>query len=487
MSLRRALPLSLVVFGLLLAWLLVRSLNADDGASAEEIQLAAERFATTPSVAGGVDMATSMEASGDVRWVSWLLDLHRFNYSTSTDAAAFSALSELTGVEQVGQRQADFAAFGTWNRSSAEAEAPGAGYRQWKQAIYDRIDAGYAEFLADIDDELLPHVHWGGARRGDIPELNEPIRVGSLEAPWLKDDDIVMGVEIDGVAVAYPVRILGRHELANDTIADVPVSLVYCTLCRSGLLFDRRIVGDSTAGDSTAGDGTAGDSTALLTFQTSGLLLDSNKVMIDNETESLWSHFAGMAIAGPLKGTELAQFPVTTTTWSDWLNDHPDTATIEPPGPTFFDDPERPALAYDYSSEAYANYYASDDVWFPIAQPGSVLDDKIEVIGLRHEGDALALPVATLDGQDPMVFNVGGRAFLVVPTPGGARVYSGSGLDGDESDGPQPIGVEQANEQEAVLADGSTVQRVPVPQVFWFAWHASNPATEVWSIDEGTG
>ena len=131
----------------------------------------------------------------------------------------------------------------------------------------------YEELLADVDDELqLAGIMWGGVRRGGIPELNDPLRLKAAEATFMTDEELVLGAVVDGVAVAYPLRFLARHELANDTIGSVPVSVVFCTLCRSGWVFDRRADG------------------RILDFETSGLLLDSNKLMVDRQTDSLWHH-----------------------------------------------------------------------------------------------------------------------------------------------------------------------------------------------------
>ena len=175
------------------------------------------------------------------------------------------------------------------------------------------------------DEVLLSQIQWGGVARGGIPELNDPVRLPASSADWMTAEELVLGVVVDGEAMAYPVRILAHHELANDEIAGIPVSMVYCTLCRSGLLFDRRVDG------------------AVLDFQTSGLLVESNKIMVDVQTDTLWRHQTGIGLSGPLEGVELAQYPVLTTTWAEWPEADPDTEVLDIPGPIFPDAASSPS------------------------------------------------------------------------------------------------------------------------------------------------
>ncbi len=67
----------------------------------------------------------------------------------------------------------------------------------------------------------------------------------------------MFGVELNGDARAYPLRILHWHEMMNDVVGGVPVSLAYCTLCGAGVLYE------------TAVDGTVYD------FDSSGLLYEA--------------------------------------------------------------------------------------------------------------------------------------------------------------------------------------------------------------------
>ncbi len=421
-------------------------------------------FLESPNSGKSAVIATEMGDTGDIRWAPWILDLHRLAQSTITDRNAIEALGELSGLEAGRNRGEDFQIYGTWAQSLQID--PGAGYREWKLGLYGIIDDEFAELLATVpSDQLLSEIHWGGVTRGGIPELNDPARLPVSEAEWMVPEELVLGVEFDDSAVAYPVRILGHHELANDIIDGVPVSIVYCTLCRTGLAFDRRF--DSNGEEQ------------VLDFQTSGLLWSSNKVMVDNQTDTLWQHLSGVGIGGPLEGEVLTQLPLVTTTWADWIAEHPDSETLELPPPIFFPEtPERPPIAYPYDpGGAYQGYYENPDVWFPILDTPDVFALKTPVLGLSYGGESLAVEVEALQQEGPLVFEVGGQTVLAVPTDGGARVFDANGTGLSDGDQPtfEPLGTTAVR-----LSDGTELARLVVPQAFWFAWFGDHQETKTW-------
>lgn len=407
-----------------------------------------------------------MGRSGEVRFAPWLVDMSQLGLSTRVTGLAIDVLAGLSGIASSNNSFADFARYGTWVES--EAIDPGPGYRRWKVGLFGGIDPQFGPLLDSIpDDELLGRIRWGGVRRGGIPELNNPARISAAEASeWITADEIVLGVEIDGESVAYPFRIVGHHELVNDEVAGRPVSLVYCTLCRTGLLFDRRVEGQ------------------VLDFQTSGLLTNSNKVMVDVQTDTLWHHAAGVGIGGPLLDVRLDVLPMETTTWAEWLADHPDTEVLDIPPPIFFEDPERPPIAYGYEAAGpYASYYEQDEVWFPIRQTSGQLADKAQVLGVLIGDEALAISVDDVVGGPSRYFGVGTAAVVVVPGSVGARVYDASGsalLDDGLVDGAEVV-ISSSDSRQAVVEDGTTLPRLAVEQGFWFSWFDRHPTSRTWT------
>ena len=141
-----------------------------------------------------------------------------------------------------------------------------------------------------------------------------PKLIDAKDADYLTGDEQVFGVSIDGDSRAYPLRIMDWHEMFNDVIGGVPVALAYCTLCGSGILYDTRVEGRE----------------APFVFGSSGFLYRSNKLMYDQETNSLWNQFVGRPVVGPLTGSgiELKILPVAITSWRKWQERHPETKVL---------------------------------------------------------------------------------------------------------------------------------------------------------------
>lgn len=398
--------------------------SSDDAA----VHDAATVFLQQHSNAAASAFVESVAVDGDRRWAPWLVDVLRLGRSNLLDQRIGEVLEQLSGIPS-GARVPNLVAYGGWVQSAGLDG--GDGYPDFKVGSYELIDPRFGELLRSVESQHdLAAIQFGGVPLGGIPELNSPKRISAANATWMTPDEAVLGVDLGGEAVAYPLRILRNHELVNDVVGGLPISVVYCTLCRSALVFDGR-VGDQT-----------------LTFLTSGLLLNSNKIMYDNETGSLWQHLTGTAIGGPLLGTELDLLAIEHVRWNDWVSAYPDTAIIDLPDPIFFENPERPPLAYDYTPDAaYKSYYESDQLWFPVLDAPDDFGAKTEVVGIEHDGKAIAIELAAITA--PFDITVGNETFHVEPTGPGVRVTD---LGGD---------------------------LVVVEQSFWFAWYGNHPDTEI--------
>ena len=139
----------------------------------------------------------------------------------------------------------------------------------------------------------LGEIFSGGVPRDGIPPIDRPRFAAIAEVQKLyTGTEPVISVEINGEAKAYPLGILMTHEIVNDTLGGVPISVTYCPLCNSAIVFDRRI-GDK-----------------VYDFGVSGKLRNSDLVMWDRQTESWWQQFTGEGIVGEMTGTELTMLPV---------------------------------------------------------------------------------------------------------------------------------------------------------------------------------
>ena len=151
----------------------------------------------------------------------------------------------------------------------------------------------------------------GGVGRDGIPPIDNPSFVTVQEADgWLGDKEPVVLVEVNGEAKAYPIQILTWHEIVNDEIGGVPVSVTFCPLCNSAIAFDRRFEG------------------AVLDFGVSGNLRNSDLIMYDRQTQSWWQQLTGEGIVGTLAGRELTILPASIIAWSDFKEANPDSQVL---------------------------------------------------------------------------------------------------------------------------------------------------------------
>lgn len=282
----------------------------------------------------------------------------------------------------------------------------------------------------DLRDALVPlaAIEHGGPPRDGIPAIDRPKFVAAARTS-LRPADRVLGLEHRGVARAYPVRILNWHEVVNDRLGGDPVTITYCPLCGTGMAFGARVPAAGGARD--------------LSFGVSGLLFNSDVLLYDRATASLWSQLRQQAISGPLKGTLLKALPLEHTTWEDWRRRHPGTEVLS------FDT----GFARDYERDPYAGYEAVNRLMFDVQHRDSRLGPKEWVLGLSLGNASKAYPFATL----------------------AARV----GRDGVLEDrlGGQAVRIRYDARHRAARAEDAAGQPLPAVTAFWFAWVAFHPDT----------
>lgn len=349
---------------------------------------------------------------------------------------------------------------------------PHAAYGEFKGLLYSRLDPEFADFFPpDVQSSIrLDQIQWGGVAVNGIPPLDHPAILAAAEAEFLDDSHIVFGVSIADETRAYPKRILAWHELALDRVGGQELTIVYCTLCGTVIPFSS-IVGDRNA-----------------VFGTSGLLYESNKLMFDAETKSLWSSLTGEPVVGPLVGSgfSLAALPVVTTTWGAWRRRHPETTVLS----------VETGYQRDYSEgAAYRTYFGTDQLMFDVSLRDGRLPNKAEVLVLRTLGGGAgiesmtappyAIDVGFLDARPVHNFSVAGQNLVVLTHDGGAnRVYSAEThrfetLDADDrvidSEGRSWTITEAW--LSADFDDGLRLPRVSAHRAFWFGWYAQHPDT----------
>ena len=326
-------------------------------------------------------------------------------------------------------------------------------------AFKHRLIAGIQEEMGAFLDPAKPRaiaaqeIFWGGVRVDGIPPLDSPAFVTAAEAAaWIGPKDLVIGVEINGDARAYPRRIIDWHEMVNDTVGGVPVSLAYCTLCGSAILYDGRVGGE------------------VYRFGTSGLLYRSNKLMYDRATNSLWDQFTGEPVWGDLvgSGARLDALPAVHTAWDEWLAVHPDTLVLD----------IDTGHARDYGEGvAYARYFASAGLMFPVPDRGGPLAVKDSVYAVRLGGEVVGYPILLLGEEGFLRDAIAGERVVVFATADrtGGRAYAAGDARFAAYDPASRVattddGARWTVSEGALLGpSGERLSRLPGHNAFWFA------------------
>jgi len=185
----------------------------------------------------------------------------------------------------------------------------------------------------------LDNLFGGGPPKDGIPSIDNPV-FESINDTKFSDDELIIGLEINGDARAYPYAILNWHEIVNDTVGDTPVSVTYCPLCETNTVFKRELDGE------------------VVEFGVSGKLYESCLVMYDRKTDTLYNQPQGIGIVGEKTNHVLERIPAIRTTVGAWREKYPDAQILT----------TETGHSRDYTRYPYGSYYTSDDLIFPTSR-----------------------------------------------------------------------------------------------------------------------
>ena len=178
----------------------------------------------------------------------------------------------------------------------------------------------------------------------------------------------------------------------------------------------------------------------------SGKLWRDSLVMMDKETESLWSQISGNAFRGEWSGENLELYPSEMTTWGEWVKAHPETKVL------FKSEEERE------QGSRYNNYFGDRE---RLGIFGRKVDDdrlppKTRVIAVEAGGVSMVFPIGQLPEEKPVSAQLGDISIEVVPTgAGGYHAYE-------------------------ITKDGKRGDQLRAHVVFWFGWVSFYPQALVW-------
>jgi hypothetical protein len=127
----------------------------------------------------------------------------------------------------------------------------------------------------------------------------------------LDSNKLIIGIEINGDARAYPIQLIGYHHQVRDTVGHTPVMITYCTVCRTGRVYSPVVNGKPES------------------FRLVGMD-HFNAMFEDASTKSWWRQVTGEAIAGPLKGAALQEIPSRQASLASWLRMYPNSTILQP-------------------------------------------------------------------------------------------------------------------------------------------------------------
>jgi len=287
----------------------------------------------------------------------------------------------------------------------------------------------------------------GGPPRDGIAPIDHPKFVAPAEAAdWLKDNEPVILVELNGDARAYPLQILIWHEITNDSVGGVQVAVTFCPLCNTAIAFDRTLGG------------------VVYDFGTTGKLRNSDLVMWDRQTESWWQQATGEAIAGTLTGAHLRSLPASIVSVAAFKASFPVGKVLS----------RDTGFERNYGRNPYVGYddVASSPFLFS-GTPDSRLRPMDRVVALTLGDVDAAYPYSVLAQKQVIDDAPGGRAIVVFWQKG-----TSSALDGGSIASSRDVGATGVYER---AVEGRTLTfRVVHVDIFWFAWAAFKPGTLIY-------
>jgi len=349
-----------------------------------------------------------------------------------------------------------------------------------------------SQFSTDFSKHSVPYreILSGGPPKDGIPAIDEPQFV-SVEAAdaWLEPQEPVILVQIGDEARAYPIQILMWHEIVNDTVGGVPVTVTFCPLCNTGVAFERMFDGQ------------------VLDFGTTGRLRYSNLIMYDRQTETWWQQATGEAIAGEYTSRQLTFVPASLISWADFKAAHPE-------GKVLSRETGYPRSYGQNPYDGYDNVNNSPFLYRGPETPGA-LPPMARVVTVDLNGEAVGYPYDVLREVHVVNDTVDGVPIVVLWAPGTASALDAASVAGGDDvgaattfsrqldgqtltfvlDGDRVLDEQTGSEWDvlgqAVSGPKAGSQLEPVVSInhFWFSWAAFRPDTRVvrpaWAIARG--
>jgi hypothetical protein len=272
-----------------------------------------------------------------------------------------------------------------------------------------------------------------------------------VERNVVEQGRLVVGVDINGDARAYPVRFIGYHHQVRDVVGGTPVLVSFCTVCRTGRVFSPAIDGKAE------------------TFRLVGMD-HFNAMFEDKTTGSWWRQATGEAVAGPRKGRMLAELPSLQITLAQWLALHPRSLIMQPDSALR----DRYGTGFDYETGASRKALTGTDTisWH----------DKAWVVGLTVNGESKAYDWNRLRRERAVNDELGGKPIVLALASDTASFFAFERPDPATSFAVRGDSLVASSGTYALSGRGTsgTLKPVFASQEFWHSWRTFHPGTKMY-------
>ncbi len=261
---------------------------------------------------------------------------------------------------------------------------------------------------------------------------------------------LVIGVTNNGEAKAYPIQFLGYHHQVHDTVGGKPMIITYCTVCRTGRVYEPLVNGRPEK------------------FRLVGMD-HFNAMFEDATTKSWWRQVSGEAVTGKLKGHQLPEVFSTQTSLSDWLQLNPNSLIMQA-DPNFIKSYDS---TFKFESGASKSKLTGTDSlsW----------NDKSWVIGVKAGKETKAYDWNQLKKEKIIQDKIGTTPVLIVLSKNDKSFFAFQRPD--ENSIFNLKGDTLLIENHKYRIDGKGIDTIfslkplPASQEFWHSWRTFNPGT----------
>ena len=323
---------------------------------------------------------------------------------------------EITDPMAISDNQ--FEEMGFWSSSGISTWLP----NDYRQVIKygDEVPSKNGFILTGLDIPFTDILR-GGPPKDGIQAIFRPTFIEKEFDKMISSDDIILGVNYNGIQKAYPLFILDRHQVVNDVFNNESVVISYCPLTNHG----------------TAHKTMRSEKEQV--FGVSGLLYNCNLLFYDLETESLWSQVLGKAICGKMKGESLHPIQLEIMSWNSWRNQFPATLLLDYPD----------GQIMPYSDKFYDAYRKSDKIFLSKAGVADMWAGKEMIIGVEINNKYKAYPISEIEKASRL-----------------EDVFAGTRIIFEFNANNETISIESRH-------------TIFSARMYWFAWKLFFPETEI--------